>query len=610
MDTTYAVPGYLGSTRAAFPRPSHNFQTGVPGTTVAARDDRQLPSLQMHPAFPQANLTPQSTPLHLSGQKYPIASNRPSGAYTNADIRNEYVHAAPPLPHQAEYDFQISETSMLAQDTKRIEPHELPQTVFKIQSRKRPATSPLSDEDARVQKEEARARKEKLKELGGACVWCCQNKRACDPQTVCDGCTKRNVPCLHAHQQVWLYRNTARNSSQPSNSTSSRFPTLPRVKRQTFEHVNVLLHRLRFETLYQGLAGQGVLQIHWRFPNDSGTMTWDSKLLKEPVQDYSVPQEQMDSLLNFASRLVPLPELSVDSAFLDDALFSPVLKMVRLVGFLTSLSRAEVFGRVSDRVATRLALVHLIAGVAMTISQFSAKFAIELVRKLKLKRNNAVMLRELYIATGLYLHLIHALGVLKQGSLIVEILSGMTSQLDSVAGLVGHLLRTEHLAQSPIKAVRFNKEDLSKLKEQRFKEDFEKYIPRVSSLGVSQVAFYVSDENAPRNSYAFRTRSLMTVSQLLTEPIQLPATTKIPPAPIAAESQERAALPMEEEDPWTGSISRVSCGTFKKVDSSPGVRMGRAGFRGRYGGYLGFCFCAFVLCMIMYSLYPISSLDC
>ena len=545
MDTSYSVPGHPGPNLLALPQQSQIFQAGVPRTAVADQDDRQLSSFHTYSVVPQSNLASQSTPSHL-GHGYPTVSTQPPGNHTSTDIHHEFASTELQFLHQARYGMEASETHALAPGTTSIEPHGSPQFVFQTEPQKQPVLESISDEAARAQKEEARARKEKLRAIGGACVWCCQNKRACDPQTVCDNCTKKNVPCLRGHQQLWLYRNTPNYSSQPSTHSEFRFPNLMQAKRQTFEHVNVLLFKLRSQVLDRNLVSQGFLQLRWRFHGDSGTMTLEFKNLKKQLQDYSVTQEEVDVLADLASRLVSFPDLSTDSESTDGSLISFPLKMVKLVGFLLTLRRAEVFGRLADRAAARLALVHLITHIAMALSQFSAKFSAELVGKLRLRKNNGVMRREIFVATGLYSRCVHTLGMLKQGSLIAEILSGMTTQLESVEGLITQLLRTGYLAQSTIDTV-VSKEDFSKLKDQRFKNDFEKYVPSAGAIAFTQIAFYPFDENTAHNFQPFGSCTLMTVSELLTDRVQPPSIPQtLPAAPMTAEPREPA---VEDADP-------------------------------------------------------------
>ncbi|KAL1959523.1 hypothetical protein VTO42DRAFT_1968 [Malbranchea cinnamomea] len=376
---------------------------------------------------------------------------------------------------------------------------------------------PYHDEYIRKQRQEDRDRKEKMKGIGGSCVWCSQMKKACDLEKVCQPCKRKSLPCLRAPEQLWLYANPLNDQSTPI--SGNRLSALQRAKQEAFAQANRLLNRLKSNVSDRKLVGQAVFELRWRYPNNSWSIALDAELLKSPANGHTLPKDQMDALLEVARKLVPIPELAgLDSTERKAALMTAALQMSRLLGFLVSVTRAEIFGWLGDIALARLALAYFITGVVKTMCQLSEEFAMELLRKLRQKETRTGPLRAIYLATGVYYQVLFGLHQFRPGSMIADILSDVISRLQDVTELVGLLMRTDYLAQRPIHA---NQAQSSETKELRFWELFNELVPPVPALDGCQLGFYSFNQNSAvptamgRLFHLFGTRSSLTVSQLL-----------------------------------------------------------------------------------------------
>lgn len=395
-----------------------------------------------------------------------------------------------------------------------------------------------SEEYSRKQNELRRERAGKLKEIGGSCVWCVQMKKACDIEKVCDPCVKKGLPCLRAPGQIWLYRNIASNYPQRGNTSRA----LPQAKQRTFEQANHLLQRLRSRVTDRELIGQAVLELRWRYPNDSWPIALDCELLKLPAGGHTLHREQINPLLDVAQKLIPIPILGLDCSTRNSTLVVAALKMSRLSGFLVSVAQSELFGRPGDYAAARLGLAYFLTSVVKILCELSEEFTTELLRKLRQKVTSAAPLKDIYITTGLYYRVLLGLNDFKPGSMILEILSDMTSQLNGITQLIGQLIRTDYFAQTRSHTTfgavsKGIKEKLFKIKfpekgkceEQQFWNEFNELVPPIPVLDHCQLAFYIFDENSAvptamaRNYYLFGSHPLMKVSQLLSAEAEQPS---------------------------------------------------------------------------------------
>ncbi|KAJ9352513.1 hypothetical protein DTO280E4_7111 [Paecilomyces variotii] len=292
-------------------------------------------------------------------------------------------------------------------------------------------------EDTERQREDIR----RLKERGGACVWCYLNKKKCDIKNPCSPCSVNKRACFRDATQLWLYVPLL----DPSTRKSSEI-----IKEETFKSANEAFLRLLDMSLPQPGATQAVVKIRWHDPNPVDLLIADISQLS--LADTEVSDGLKENLIQKSLANIQSPTLqNLDSDAVNAPLIQSGIKMLGLLAALVTLSRSRVYVRPADLGPARMTMFFILATHAKALCETSERFCTELCETMRRKsshENATARLQErdgqrlhnpVWVAAAIYHRVITGILEFGPNPLISEIFVGMKSRLRELRSKVNHI---------------------------------------------------------------------------------------------------------------------------------------------------------------------------
>jgi hypothetical protein len=302
-----------------------------------------------------------------------------------------------------------------------------------------------SPEYRRVERTQLADQRQKLKEIGGACIWCrCPNvKKACDLQRDCVKCKRDGLPCLRGEEGLWLYGPVSHSVYPPP--TGSRRPALQEAKHNTFTSVNLLLNGLAAKLAPSACRGSGVIILRWPASGASHPIVLDSGLWEGNSGLYTLSVNEERQLLQVAQKFTPVVDMDgIDDSAKSGPLLSSALTMLRLVGLLLGIGPAALHVQPGDLPAAQLAVAYFISGAVKTVAKLSGQFSTKLLQELGQKKPNMALLR---VATGLYHRILSGLRILEPGSMLTDALRGLKDRVKAITGVL-QILQSKYVTRN------------------------------------------------------------------------------------------------------------------------------------------------------------------
>ncbi|OXV09353.1 hypothetical protein Egran_02876 [Elaphomyces granulatus] len=477
-----------------------NIQGGFPVPSHVPRVDIRTypcytPSHRVHPSQrPYTHIGPDSglncapRPLPF-GQ--PVLSLDPIPSFQSAPdvIKNNQQNATsrkntnsllspPKSTRRQPHPVIHHETGSPATDLTRKRPGSPPSPVFVIYK----PGSPTAYREKRIRtKEEEELQKEdsrRLKEHGGACVWCYVNKKKCSTESPCRLCSSNKRMCFRDGSELWLCPPIV---DQPKRN-------FQRAKENVFWQANQIFCRL--QALWSPQPGITVAFAVIR-QNDLPLLATDISQLSindtrqtQGLKENMISASQTNIALTGLEQLIRLP--LVDSA----------AGVWKLLAAITAVSRSFVYFRPSELQAARAAMFFILSIHAQALCEKSAEFCSQLYDTLRRKESNEQHHGEtlptdpvnpIWIALGLYYRVLSHLTKFEPAPSISPIFHGIKAHAETIIPNVRQLL----MKNIPCKAKWFISTKPS------LDDCLRESVPEIPEPNCFEIAFWMSDNKFP-----------------------------------------------------------------------------------------------------------------
>lgn len=329
-----------------------------------------------------------------------------------------------------------------------------------------------------VQREDSR----RLKEHGGACVWCYVNKKKCSTESPCRPCDTNKRMCFRDGSELWLCPPTA---DQPKKN-------FQRAKENVFGQVNQIFHRL--QSLWSPQPG-ATIAFAEILQNDSQQLPLlASDISRLNINDVRTQnlKEGVVSASQLNITLSGLEKLDADAVQLP--LVDSAVGVLKLFAAIAAVSRSFVYFRPVELQAARAAMFFILALHAQALCEKSEGFCSQLCDTLRRKESHEQHRGEpcptdpvnpIWVALGLYYRVLLHLTTFEPGASISQIFHGIKSQAEVIIPNVRQLL---------LKHIHY-KAKSSILKSSSLDVRFLESVPEIPESNHFEIAFSMKSEN-------------------------------------------------------------------------------------------------------------------
>lgn len=498
VSSTYGVSTSSVAQRA-------NIQGGFPVLSHVPRVDSTTypcytPSHRVHPSQhtythiaggrrPDSGLNCAPRPLPLGQPVLSLNSNVPSFQSVPDVIKNNQQNATsrkntnsllspPKSTRRQPHPVILHETPSPATDLTRKRPGSPPSPVFVIYK----PGSPTAYREKRIRtKEEEELQKEdsrRLKEHGGACVWCYVNKKKCSTESPCRLCSSNKRMCFRDGSELWLCPPIV---DQPKKNFQRAKENVFWQANQIFRHLQELWSPQSGITVAFAVIRQNDLRL---LATDISQVSINDTRQTQGLKENMISASQTNIALTGLEQLIRLP--LVDSA-------AGVLK---LLAAITAVSRSSVYFRPVELQAARAAMFFILSIHAQALCEKSAEFCSQLYDTLRRKESNEQHYGEplptdpvnpIWIALGLYYRVLSHLTNFEPASSISPIFHGIKAHAETIIPNVRQLL----LKNIPYKAKWFISTKSS------LDDYLRESVPEIPESNGFEIAFWMSENKFP-----------------------------------------------------------------------------------------------------------------
>lgn len=332
-------------------------------------------------------------------------------------------------------------------------------------------------EEEDVQREDSR----RLKEHGGACVWCYVNKKKCSTESPCRPCDTNKRMCFRDGSELWLCPPTA---DQPKKS-------FQRAKENVFGQVNQIFHRL--QSLWSPQPGATIAFAVIRQNDSQQLPLLASDISRLNINDIRQTQGLKEGMVSASQLNITLSGLEkLDADLLQLPLVDSAVGVLKLFAAITAISRSFVYSRPVELQAARAAMFFILALHAQALCEKSEGFCSQLCDTLRRKESHEQHrgdptdpVNPIWVALGLYYRVLLHLTTFEPGPSISQIFHKIKSQAEVIISNVRQLL----LKHIPYKAKSFISKSSS------LDVHLRELVPEIPESNHFEIAFLMKSEN-------------------------------------------------------------------------------------------------------------------
>lgn len=270
---------------------------------------------------------------------------------------------------------------------------------------------------------------QKLKEYGGACLWCHRSKKKCDPAQICQPCRANKRRCVRSSSQLCLIGHF-----EPTHESSSLTFGPPS---QEALHVMCLLAD-------QAFSDMPLMKAHLNVRHEDRLPGLE--LTKDDMDPFtSEIRRLVNDFIFRATTRINSPELDkLTDAYSTHPLVLKAIKMTESIMIIRTLATTQVYFCTTDTKLARLTLFLLLIVSIQILAGASNTFTLELCEALRRRnhgRTNAIPKKQLpdtfgsspvHIATELYFQVVESLLELTKSTVIALIFKNVEYHLQEV----------------------------------------------------------------------------------------------------------------------------------------------------------------------------------
>ncbi|KAJ5226158.1 hypothetical protein N7468_007383 [Penicillium chermesinum] len=284
----------------------------------------------------------------------------------------------------------------------------------------------------------------KLKEFGGACLWCYRSKKRCGPEDICSQCSSSRRTCVRNPAQVRLYI-----PPEESRRTGVHLTGGPPT-REAYE----ILHGLMIDAFHK--SGIGAVKVHFR---PQGASLGDNIWAFEGPRPYHNPSELrirqvVDQFSSAIRQYIHSPALSELEHNYSLSLFQEAIKMAKLFQVIQSLATCRVYVDPCSLQHTQAVLFLITVSCCQYMAEISEGFSTELFEALRRKDvydtyskaeqhklNGLKLFNPIWITTALYYRVIKGLLDLQSNLVIAQVFDSLDSHLVNIGNCLWCMLK-------------------------------------------------------------------------------------------------------------------------------------------------------------------------